>query len=86
MNNYPNPFNPNTTITFNIELLEQNEQVNLTISNMKGQIVKSYENVTKGSVDWNGKDENENPVGSGIYFYNISVGDYSKSAKMILLK
>ena len=86
--NYPNPFNPETTISFSLPKAEQ--QVNLTIYNSKGQKVKT---LYSGSSDkgrrnlvWNGRDENENSVSSGIYFYRLTVAGISQSRKMLLLK
>ncbi len=67
--NYPNPFNPETTISY--ELLEADE-VELNVYNIKGQKIKSLvdEFVDLGShtVQWFGDDRNGNPVSSGIYF------------------
>ena len=85
--NYPNPFNPATTIEFSI----QNESnINLTIFNIKGQKIKSLvnESISAGehSVLWNGRDTNDKQVSSGIYFYKMKAGDYQKVRKMLLLK
>ena len=86
-NNYPNPFNPTTTISFD---LPETGDVKLEIFNSKGQKVKTLlnEKMNSGqhSVIWNGKDmRNKNAV-SGIYFYRISNKDYSETKKMMLIK
>jgi hypothetical protein len=85
--NYPNPFNPTTTITFSIEI---DGFVNLEIFNIRGQKVKSlvYENKTSGNytVFWIGTDDNGLAVGAGVYFYRMTVGDYSETKKMVLIK
>lgn len=85
--NYPNPFNPTTTISYN---LAENSNVELSIYNLKGQKVKTLVNdiLTAGenSVIWNGTDENNQPVSSGIYFYKIKTGDFTETKKMILMK
>jgi hypothetical protein len=95
--NYPNPFNPSTTISFNLSN-EQNEPVELNIYNMKGQKVKDlspslcHPEFIEGrgeneySVVWNGKDQTGKPVSSGIYFYKLKSGKFEKTKKMLLMK
>ena len=90
LSNYPNPFNPETTIKF--KLIESGE-VKLIIYNIKGQKVKqlvsnSANQLSEGqySVVWDGTDENNQPVTSGIYFYKLSAGEYTQTRKMLLLK
>jgi len=92
LTNYPNPFNPTTTISFSSELYEQNEQIEVVIYNIKGQKVRSYlipsstpSPIT--SVTWNGTDANNNLVSSGIYFALLkSNNNVLASRKMLLLK
>lgn len=91
MFNYPNPFNPTTTIQFSNEQNQQNEQLQIEIYNVKGQKVKQLkvENLKLkiNKVVWDGRDENNNPVSSGIYFYQlISEGNSKAVNKMILMK
>ena len=87
--NYPNPFNPSTTISF---LVTQNfDSVNLEIYNLKGQKVHKLEimNLELGinNIVWDGTDDNNQPVSSGIYFYKLRIdGKDIKTKKMILLK
>jgi hypothetical protein len=87
--NYPNPFNPETKIVFN---LPEEGDVKLEIYNIKGQKVKVFTfpnwglGTSEYSVVWNGTDENNKPVSSGIYFYKLMVDNYSKTKKMLLLK
>ena len=87
LSNYPNPFNPTTTISFDIA---NESDVSITVYNIKGQKVKKLINdqLTAGehSVIWNGKDNNNKNVASGIYFYKISAGKSSAIKKMLLLK
>jgi len=84
--NYPNPFNPNTTINFSIPT-ESN--VNITVYNIKGQTVKmlTNENYSRGNhqVNWHGKDSYDNSVTSGVYFYKLSVDGKEKDIKRMLL-
>ena len=89
--NYPNPFKPETTIKFTTENTEKNTE--LTIYNIKGQKVRTLYPFPSGScrigtssVVWNGTDENNQPVSSGIYFYKLKSGKYSLTKKMILMK
>jgi hypothetical protein len=91
--NYPNPFNPSTTITFNLTA-EDAKNAKIKIYNIKGQRIKqlvsnSANQLLAGqySVVWDGTDENDKPVSSGIYFYKLQVGkDFSKTKRMLLLK
>ncbi|MGA9292680.1 MAG: T9SS type A sorting domain-containing protein [Ignavibacteriaceae bacterium] len=80
--NYPNPFNPTTTITYS---LPKNSFVTLKIYDLLGREVTTLVNEEKHSgsykITWNAED---NP--SGIYFYKLNAGGYSKVHKMILLK
>lgn len=86
--NFPNPFNPETTISFE---LKKDSKVKLQIFNENGKFVKELYNdfKTTGShkIVWNGKDSFGNQVSSGIYFYKINAGGtLSQTKKMILIK
>lgn len=85
--NFPNPFNPSTTIRYS---LSEADHVSLDIYNMKGQKVKSLVNSSQApgnhSVVWDGTDANSNPVSGGIYFYRLNTGKYSKTMKMVMIK
>jgi hypothetical protein len=80
--NFPNPFNPQTTIRFS---LKDAGHVKLNIYNMKGQLVKSLVNAPLSSGNhqmvWNGRDDKGNPVSSGIYLYRMSSGTYQATQK-----
>ena len=86
--NYPNPFNPTTTISFSVA--QTTSDVSLDIFNIKGQKVKTlYSGIAeegKHSIVWNGKDTNDNPVSSGIYFYKLTTGKKELTRKMLMLK
>jgi len=91
LSNYPNPFNPETTIYFSTT--EGTEKVEISIYNLKGQKIKTFlvnlsskSSFGRGSIIWNGKDQNENAVSSGVYFYQLKAGRYTYSNKMILMK
>jgi uncharacterized repeat protein (TIGR01451 family) len=85
--NYPNPFNPTTTVYFS---LKQDSQVRVDIYNILGQKVKTLvsERLKAGNhgYRWNGKDDSGRSVSSGIYFYRMNAGSYSSTAKMVLMK
>ncbi len=87
LSNYPNPFNPTTTISFD---LASESNVNITVYNVKGQKVKQLVNdqlsAGQHSIVWNGKDNNNKSVASGLYFYKISTGKSTSMKKMLLLK
>jgi len=78
--NFPNPFNPITTIQFDIQ---DGETADLIIYNIKGQIVLSETNKQPGAYnyEWDSKDN-----ASGVYFYKLSSPSYSEFKKMMLLK
>jgi hypothetical protein len=85
--NYPNPFNPETTISFSVS---NDGPVNIDIYNIKGQKVKSLvnDNFKSGNyqIVWKGQDDNGRQVGSGMYFYKMKSGKYTATRKMILMK
>ncbi|MCD4797244.1 MAG: T9SS type A sorting domain-containing protein, partial [Candidatus Cloacimonetes bacterium] len=88
--NYPNPFNPFTTISFELNT-ENTENTEIVIYNLKGQKVKQLVNeqlpAGQHSVAWNGTDDSGKSVSSGIYFYKMrSDGRYTSTKKMILMK
>ncbi|MBL7149555.1 MAG: T9SS type A sorting domain-containing protein [Candidatus Cloacimonetes bacterium] len=84
--NYPNPFNPTTTISFSIP---EESKVDLSVYNIKGQKVKSLvkESFESGnhSVIWDGNDDTGKPVSSGVYFYKLNVNGKSEAVKKCLL-
>ncbi len=86
-NNYPNPFNPETTISYSVKT---SGPVQLNIYNIKGQRVKRLVNDNKEagrySVVWDGKDGNNNAVASGLYLYKLESLGFTSTKKMILMK
>ncbi|HPR18678.1 MAG TPA: T9SS type A sorting domain-containing protein [Candidatus Cloacimonadota bacterium] len=86
--NYPNPFNPETTISF--ATTNSHESTRIEVYNLKGQKVKMLVNeilpTGQHEVVWNGTDDHGKSVSSGIYFYQMKSGNYQKTRKMILLK
>ncbi len=84
--NYPNPFNLSTTIQFHVP---KAGEVTLNVFNVLGQKIMTLINAkTKAGsykVVWDGKDDHYQPVSSGVYFYQITAGDFQMTRKMILL-
>ena len=85
---YPNPFNPATTIIYN---LPESGNVTINIYNVTGKKIRTFissKYQSKGihSVKWNGKDDNMNTLSSGIYFIRISTNEISKTIKAALLQ
>jgi hypothetical protein len=87
LSNYPNPFNPETEISFS---LPERAQVSLVIYNILGEKVKTLVNETKEagtySAPWDGRDESGNSLASGIYFYRLKTENFDKTMKMVLMK
>ena len=85
--NYPNPFNPSTTIAYS---LNSEAHVNIEIYNMKGQKVRTlmneHQTAGKHIVVWNGKDDSNKSTASGVYFYKMQAGNFQQTKKMILMK
>ena len=87
MSNYPNPFNPNTNISFT---LTAKAEANILIYNIKSQVVreigmKPYK-AGINTIKWDGRDNANRPVSSGIYFIRINTESDSYTHKMLLLK
>jgi len=85
--NYPNPFNPSTVINYQVSAACR---VKIEVYNILGQKVKTLVNqdMQPGvyEVRWEGKDENENPVSSGVYFYRLMTRDIVITRKMIVIR
>ncbi len=87
LRNYPNPFNPNTTIAFSAA---KPGKAKLAIYNLKGQLVKTlvdgYLQAGETKLEWNGTDNNGNAVSSGLFFYRLEMNGYQQTQKMLLMK
>ncbi len=85
--NFPNPFNPSTTISFD---LPEDVNVRVDIFDVAGRKIRALVNEPKiaGSygVIWNGNDDNGRPVASGLYVYRIQAGDFAQSKKLLFMK
>jgi hypothetical protein len=85
--NYPNPFNPVTTIRYD---LSNESFVNITIYDMLGNVVYNLVNTNQSSgyksVQWNATNNQGEPVSAGVYLYKIQAGNFVDTKKMILIK
>jgi len=85
--NYPNPFNPSTVISFK---MNKPSHIEINIFDITGKFVKSIVNQAykPGNFKfiWDGKNESQNPVSSGIYFYKISSQNQQETKRMILVR
>mgnify|MGYP001204570588 FL=1 len=86
--NYPNPFNPSTQITFDVPA--GSNFLSLNIYNLLGQNVKNLvsESLPAGTytMEWDAKDMLDNPVSSGIYFYELKSETFVSRKKMLLIR
>ncbi len=85
--NYPNPFNPVTTIRYD---LSNESFVDITIYDMLGNVVNNLVNTSQSygykSIQWNATNNQGEPVSAGVYLYKIQAGNFVDTKKMILLK
>ena len=87
-NNYPNPFNPATTIQY---ALPQAADVELTVYNVVGQpvrtLVAEHQSAGRYVVEWDATNDNGHSLSSGMYFYRLEAGgEFRETKKMLLLK
>jgi len=87
-NNYPNPFNPSTEISFKANISGNFKVIvyDITGSEVDTIFSGSVEEGRRQNVFWNGKDSNNSYVSSGVYFYEVKSGNYSVTGKMLLEK
>jgi len=85
--NYPNPFNPVTTIRYD---LSKESFVDITIYDMLGNVVHNLVSANESpghkSIQWDATNNKGEPVSAGVYLYKIQAGDFVDTKKMILLK
>ena len=85
--NFPNPFNPETWISYQ---LAEPAEVTLTIYALNGQVVRrltlGHQSAGTYAAHWDGRSEFGEPVASGIYFYTLTAGDFTATRKMLIQK
>ncbi len=87
LSNYPNPFNPTTTISFN---LKKDAHTNVSVYNVKGQLVKTLADekmqAGKRTLTWEGDNNSSKSVSSGVYFIKVQSGETTDVKKAVLMK
>ncbi|MBN2009887.1 carbohydrate binding domain-containing protein [candidate division KSB1 bacterium] len=85
--NSPNPFNPSTVITYQLPMISN---VNLSVYNLKGQLVRTLIKAKQDAgyhfIEWDGADESGAVVSSGLYLYRLHAGDNIQTRRMLFLK
>lgn len=86
--NHPNPFNPHTTIAFD---LPKQTAVSLRVFDVSGRLVTvllegEIEGAGRREVVWTGRDDYGQQVAAGVYFYRLDAGEYSETKRMALVK
>jgi len=85
--NYPNPFNPSTTIHFS---LPSEMEVSLAVYNIKGQLVRELLNgfmpAGEHHIEWDGRDADNRIQSSGVYFYKLQNSEQTLIRKALMLK
>ena len=85
--NYPNPFNPVTTIRYD---LPDDSHVTLTIHDMMGKQIRTLVDEPQiagnGTIQWNATNDAGYPVSAGLYLYTIQAGEFRQTKKMVLIK
>lgn len=88
--NFPNPFNPSTTIRFEIDATVAGSEVELSIYSLRGKRVRTLvsEKMDPGThaLHWDGTDDRGSPLPSGIYIYRLQVGEDRSTRKMLLAR
>ncbi len=88
--NHPNPFNPQTTIRFDVPAEAGRVPVTLAVYTVRGERVRVLVDEARApgsyASTWDGRDDHGVAVGSGVYFYNLRAGSYQTSRRMVLLK
>ncbi len=87
LNNFPNPFNPETTIKYQ---LPESADVKLEIRNVVGQLVRTlvaeHQSAGRYTVQWDASNDNGQQLSSGVYFYLVEAGEFRQVKRMLLLK
>ena len=92
LTNYPNPFNPETWIPYQ---LNSDSEVSIHIYGLDGNLVRrlgvgyqpaGYHHAQSGAAYWDGKNNIGEQVVSGVYFYTIQAGEFTDTRKMLLMK
>ncbi len=92
LSNYPNPFNPETWIPYQ---LSEGSTVTVKIYDVTGSLVRTiqvghkpagYYHTRERAIYWDGRNQNREPVSSGVYFYTFNTDTYTQTRRMVILK
>ncbi|MYE88212.1 hypothetical protein F4X33_04370, partial [Candidatus Poribacteria bacterium] len=92
LSNYPNPFNPDTWIPYQ---LSEESTVTVKIYDVTGSLVRTiqvghkpagYYHTRERAIYWDGRNQNREPVSSGVYFYTLNTDTYTQTRRMVILK
>lgn len=87
--NSPNPFNPSTTISYDVPEGKK-IQISIKVYDIRGRLIRTLVNEEKeaGSynVFWDGTDQNGRQISSGVYFYRMAAGEFEQTRKMVMIK
>jgi hypothetical protein len=85
--NFPNPFNPTTTIAYS---LPERSHVRISVYNILGEhvitLIDGEKSAGSYTITWDGRSGSGNSIATGIYLYRLQAGEYTETKKMILLK
>jgi hypothetical protein len=85
--NYPNPFNPTTNFSYSVP---KASDVRIAVYDLFGREIKTLVNESKDAgtyrITWNGRDNNNKQVSTGVYFYKTRANGFEKTMKMMLMK
>ena len=85
--NYPNPFNPSTNFSYSVP---KASDVKIVVYDLFGREIKTLVNETKAAgeytISWNGRDNDNKQVSTGVYFYKMQAAGFEKTMKMVLMK
>ena len=88
--NTPNPFNPQTAITYTLPDKSAQYHVSLKVYDLRNSLVKTLVDEFKPpgtfTVFWDGTDEKNNPASNGVYLYRLEAGEFAQTRKMVLLR
>ena len=88
--NFPNPFNPSTSISFSVPESAGRVGVFLKVFDLRGALVRTLVEGERGpgsyTMFWDGRNEQGKMLSSGVYFYRLQAGEFSSTRKMVLLK
>ena len=88
MQSYPNPFNPRTTIEYGVS--EPGAHVRVAVYDISGRVVRMLVDdprpAGRFTVVWDGRDERGGAVASGVYFYEVVIGDFRQAKKLVVLR